>query len=56
MSNTTFKVEKVKDRWTVFSIVCWGGKTFKNWVGDATTKAAAEAILRKASQSMEPSR
>lgn len=48
VDSPTYKIENVKGRWTVFSIVYWGNKTFKNWVGDAPTKAGAEAIAAKA--------
>ena len=42
--STRYVIKKVKDRWTVFSIVeCWG-KTYKNWCGEGSTKEEAEAI------------
>lgn len=47
-ATTRYIIEKVKDRWTVFSLVEKYGKTFKNFVGEALKKATAEDIKSKA--------
>jgi hypothetical protein len=53
MSEYRFKVERVGDVWRVFSICETYGKQFKNFVGEAKTKAAADEIARKAKEAMK---